>query len=179
VAFNLALIFAMSNKKVLLVDGDLRKPRLHNLLNQKNEVGFGSFLENESGLPEIIRKTDIPNLSFISAGPNHHNSSELLNTARLKVFVQSVKEQFDFIVFDNSPIGVVYDAAIIGAHADFNLVLLRLNYSKANEIAQINKMGRDGLLKRVMVAVNGSKQMKSYGYYTEGTKRVKSKKEVA
>jgi len=175
VAFNLALIFAMSNKKVLLVDGDLRKPRLHTLLEQENDKGLGSFLESETEITEIIRKTDIPNLSFVSAGPDHHNSAELLNTERIKTFVQSVKEQFDFIIFDNSPIGVVYDAALIGAHADFNLVLLRLHYSKGNEIAEINKIGHDGILKRVMVAVNGVKQGKSYGYYTEGAKRSKKK----
>lgn len=177
VAFNLALIFAMSNKKVLLVDGDLRRPRLHTLLNQENEAGLGSFLEGEAAFTEILRKTDIPNLSFVSAGPNHHNSAELLNTNRIKAFVQTVKEQFDFIIFDNSPIGVVYDAALIGAHADFNLVLLRLHFSKRNEISEVNKIGHDGILKRVMVAVNGVKQGKSYGYYTEGSKR--TKKEVA
>ena len=69
---------------------------------------------------------------------------------------------------------MVYDAALIGAQADFNLILLRLNYSKHNEIAEINKIGHDGILKRVMVAVNGMPQVKSYGYYTESTRRKKA-----
>jgi capsular exopolysaccharide synthesis family protein len=175
VAFNIALIFAMNNKKVLIVDGDLRKPRLHSILRQDNAIGLSLFLERKVELKDIIRKTDVPNLSFVSSGPILSDSSELLNTNAIRDFVQAVREQFDFIIFDNAPIGVVYDGSLIGRHADINLILLRLNYSRKKEIAAINKIGHDGILKHVAVILNEVKQTESYGYYTEEGKSKKTK----
>jgi hypothetical protein len=69
----------------------------------------------------------------------------------------------------------VYDGVLICVQADFNLILLRLNYSKRKEIAAINKIGREGILKNVMVAVNGIKQVKGYGYYSEDSTKKKNK----
>jgi tyrosine-protein kinase Etk/Wzc len=173
VAFNLAVTVAMGKKRVLLVDGDLRRPRLHGILHQKQEHGLSDFLSGKNSLKEVVRATEIHNLSFVSSGSAHENSSELLNNGVLKEFIEKAKEHFDYIIIDNSPIGVVYDPVIIGMYSDFNLVLLRLNFSKGEEIDAINKIGHDGILKNVMVAVNGKKESKGYGYYTEDTKSVK------
>ena len=167
VAYNIALLFAMGNKKVLLVDGDLRKPRLHLLLDTDPGKGLSSYLEGRDEIKDIIQPTDVPNLSFVPTGPTRLNSSELLYSSRVKLFIDSVRDKYDFIIFDNSPIGLLYDGILIGAQADFNLILLRLNYSKSKEINSINKIGREGILKNVMVAVNGIKLEKGYGYYTE------------
>ncbi len=170
VAFNLALIFAMTNKKTLIVDGDLRKPRLHTIVGQDNSIGLSTFLDGKAKLEDVIRETKIPNLSFVSSGDVHESPAELLNSSMIKTFVESVRQQFDFVIIDNSPIGLVYDATLIGAQADFNLILLRLNYSNKSEISAINKIGYDAILKNVMVAVNDIRQVKGYGYYAEESK---------
>jgi capsular exopolysaccharide synthesis family protein len=175
VAFNTAIIFAMNNKKVLLVDGDLRKPRLHTILKQDNTVGLSLLLDRKVELKDVIKKTDVPNLSFVPAGPIFNNSSELLNTNAIRDFVQAAREQFDYIVFDNAPIGVVYDGSLIGRHADMNLILLRLNYSKKKETAAINKIGYEGILKHVAVVLNEINQAEGYGYYAEEGKSRKTK----
>ena len=167
VAFNLAIIFAKSNRKVLLVDGDLRRPRLHKILKQDHENGLSGFLDGSKDLSEIVRKTNIDNLDFVSSGDAHFDSSELLNNGRIKTFIDLVKNQYDYVIIDNSPVGIVFDPVLIGVHADINLILLRLNYSKREELSAINKIGFDGVLKNVTVAVNDIKQSFGFGYYTE------------
>ncbi len=173
VTFNLALIFAMGKKKVLLVDGDLRKSRLHEILNLDVEKGLSDYLQGDSSLKDIVRPTDIPNLSFVSSGSLYENSSELLNNGALRDFITQVREQFDYVIIDNAPFGVVYDPVIVGIYADFNLLLIRLNKSDGEEIDAINKVAQDGILKNVMVAINGKKQIRGHGYYTEDTKAEK------
>jgi tyrosine-protein kinase Etk/Wzc len=167
VAVNLAMIFAMSNKKVLLLDADLRKPRLHRILHIENEYGLSTYLSGEKSADEVIYLTDIKNLHVVTTGNVNLNSFELLNNGMIKTFIETVKDGYDLIIIDNSPFGVIYDPIIVGANADFNLVLLRLNYSKKDEIDAVNKVGNDGILKKVMVAVNGIKQGKGYGYYKD------------
>jgi capsular exopolysaccharide synthesis family protein len=178
VAFNLAVIFALGKKKVLLVDADLRKSRLHKILEMDSEIGLSNFLHGEyTELAEVVKSTEIPNLSFVAAGSNHDNSSELLNNRVLRDFIDQAKEQFDYVILDNAPFGVVYDPVIVGMYSDFNLLLVRLNHSDEEEIDAINKIAHDGILKNVMVAVNGKKQIKSHGYYTEETKSDGTKNE--
>ncbi len=178
VTFNLALIFAIGKKRVLLIDGDMRKPRLHSILGQEVEVGLADFLEGKNSIEEIIRPTEIENLWFVASGSTHENSAELLNNGLIKDFLSQLKEQYDYIIFDNAPIGLVYDPVITGMYSDLNLVLLRLNYSKGEEIDAINKIGHDGILKRVMVAINGKVQAKGHGYYTEDSKSEPTKSEA-
>jgi len=172
VALNIALIFAINGKRVLLIDGDLRKPRLHHVLNSANEVGLSSALQYETPLNSLVCRTNAQNLSFISAGPLVMNPSELLNTDVLGKLIAALKPNFDLIVFDNAPIGVVNDAMLIGMHTDVNLFLLRLNHSGKEQLNRINKIRREAILKNVMVAINGVKQMKGYGYYNEDIKVV-------
>lgn len=178
VALNLALIFAIGKKKVLLVDGDLRKSRLHKVLNQEVEIGLSDYLQGNNSLAEIVRPTEITNLSFVSSGSLYDNSSELLNNGVLRDFIAQAKEQFDYVIIDNAPFGVVYDPVIVGMYVDFNLLLIRLNYSNSEEIDAINKVAHDGILKNVMVAVNGKKQVKGHGYYTEDSKPETTKLEA-
>jgi capsular exopolysaccharide synthesis family protein len=178
VALNLALIFAIGKKKVLLVDGDLRKPRLHKILNQDMEIGLSDYLQGNNSLAEVVRPTEITNLSFVSSGSLYDNSSELLNNGVLRDFIAQAKEQFDYVIIDNAPFGVVYDPVIVGMYVDFNLLLIRLNYSNSEEIDAINKVAHDGILKNVMVAVNGKKQVKGHGYYTEDSKPETTKLEA-
>jgi capsular exopolysaccharide synthesis family protein len=170
IAVNLALIFAMSRRRVLLIDADLRKPRLHSILNVKNESGLNSFLAGKTSVSELVNSTGIENLDIITSGISSLHSAEYLNQNIVQLMINELRQKYDYIIIDNSPIGIVYDPMIIGGNADFNLILLRINYSRKDEIDSINKLGQEGILKNVMVAINGVKQRKSYGYYTEDTK---------
>ena len=167
VAVNLSLIFAMSGKKVLLIDGDMRKSRIHKLLNAENKVGLASYLRGGFSPSQIVITTKIPNLDFVSAGEGSEGASESLRRESVGELLDVYRKEYDLIVVDNAPFGIVYDPFVIGTNADFNLILLRINYSKKTHIDIINKLGREGLIKKIMVAVNGVKQSQGHGYYTD------------
>jgi len=170
VAVNLSIILAMSDKRVLLVDADLRKPRLHKIVGIENEEGLSNYLGGYTSVQSIIKTTSFKNLDMVPSGATYYNSAELLNSGKIKSFIDEVRQLYDFVIIDNSPYGIVYDPLLVGANTDFNLVLLRLNHSKKEEIYAINKLGHEGILKKVMVAVNGVKQNKGNGYYTEDSR---------
>ena len=172
VALNLALVLAISNKRVLLIDADLRRPRLHTVLKGKNAKGLGDYLNNKAHINEVIQPTFHEGLYFVSAGTIPNNPAELLNNGLITEFLDSVKEQFDYIVFDNSPVGIVSDATIVGMNADVNLFLVRLNYSMKENLEELNKVYHEGILRNVLVAVNGLKQRPGYGYYNEDRKKL-------
>lgn len=172
VALNLALVMAISNKRVLLIDADLRKPRLHTVLKGKNAKGLGDFLNNKAHVNEVIQPTFHEGLYFVSAGTIPNNPAELLNNGLLTDFLESVKDQFDFVIFDNAPIGVVSDAMMVGLNADVNLFLVRLNYSMKENLEELNKLYHEGVLRNVLVAVNGLKQRAGYGYYNEDRRKL-------
>jgi tyrosine-protein kinase Etk/Wzc len=172
VALNLALIFAVSGKRVLLIDGDLRRSRLHHVLKSRNDIGFISLLQGKESATRTILKTSAANLYFLPAGPTQMNPSELLNGPLLEQIVKALRAQFDYIVFDNAPIGVVNDAQMIGQQSDVNLFLLRLNHSGKDQVNFINRIYHERTLRHMMVAVNGVKQSKGYGYYNEDMKLI-------
>jgi tyrosine-protein kinase Etk/Wzc len=176
VALNMALVMAISNKKVLLVDADLRRPRLHTILKTKAEVGLSNYLNGKSKMDDIIVSTQYQGLSFVPAGPLPFNPSELLNNGLISIFIQAMKNKFDYIVFDTAPFGVVSDATMVGLNADINLFLLRLNLSKKENADAINKVHNEGVLRNVLVTVNGVKQQQGYGYYNEEARKPKEVK---
>jgi tyrosine-protein kinase Etk/Wzc len=170
VSFNLALMFAQLKKKVLLIDGDMRKPKLHKVMGLQLDNGLSEYLKGEREIKKIVRSSPFPNLSFISAGELQPDSSELLSNGQIQLLINTLREEYDYIIIDNSPIGIIHDSSIIGAQADANLFLLRMNVSEFDEINEINKIGRQGIMRGVMVALNGKKHAKGYGYYSEGGK---------
>ena len=139
VSFNLALMFAQLKKNVLLIDGDMRKPKLHKVLGVSLDNGLSEYLKGERPLEKIVRSSQFPHMSFISAGELQADSSELLSNGQIQLLINTLKEKFDYIIVDNSPIGIIHDSGIIGAQADANLFLLRMNVSEFDEINEINK----------------------------------------
>lgn len=176
VALNMALVMAISNKKVLLVDSDLRRPRLHTVLKTKSEVGLSNYLNGKSKFEDVVMQTQYQNLSFVAAGALPFNPSELLNNGSILNFIQTARTRFDYVVFDNAPFGVVSDGTMVGMNADINLFLIRLNHSQKDHIDQINKIHNDGVLKNVLVTVNGVKQQRGYGYYNEEARKPREAK---
>lgn len=172
VAFNLAVIFNLQKKKVLLIDGDLQKPRLHLIFNQKLEGGLSDFLKGTLKKETLVRKTEFESIDFISSGTIFDDSSEMLTVDKLNEFLDDFKTKYDLILFDNSPFGLVNDTRIIGSCAAINLFLLRLNHSRRSEIQEINRIGKLSILKGITAAVNG-KQMETNHYYYNSTPSTK------
>lgn len=174
VSVNLAASIATNNKRVLLVDADLRKPRIHDILGCKNDIGLTSFLNGESSIDESIVPTKVKGLSFTGSGPKASYPSELLNNGFLEIFINQAKDRFDYIIFNNAPVYIVNDAMTVVPFSDMNLFLLRMKSSTKNQLAYINQIAQEGIIKNMAVALNnvthenyGVFEQKGHGYYNE------------
>lgn len=129
VSINIALAFAAFGKKTVLVGFDLRRPAIFQDLGLQNEVGVSSYLTDKSTLNEIIQKTRAENLDFIAAGPIPPNPVEVIASGKTNEFIQILKKQYDLIVIDSAPIGVIADTFLLMNYADMNIFLVRQNYT--------------------------------------------------
>lgn len=167
---NLAAILALNNEKVLLVEADLRKPRLQTIFSINKEVGLSSYLMGKASLEEVTYPTRIKGLSFIPAGAIPTYTSELLGNGKLGEFIKIVKSQYSFIVIDSVPTDILSDAAIIAKYADINLYMLRLNHSKKDQLNSVNKIAEEEVMHNMTLVVNdissrvSKKKLKEYGY---------------
>ena len=126
VSSNLAISFAQANKKVLLIDCDLRKGRLHKLFNLPNLNGFSTLLTDElENYKKYIRKTHIKNLSIIPRGVYPPNPSELLGSQKCKDLIVALKSKYDIIIFDGAPCNGVTDSVIMSTNVDETLIVAR------------------------------------------------------
>jgi len=118
ISANLAVVLAQLGKQVLLIDGDLRKPRLHEVFGVPNRVGLVSYLTGSATEEAVILPTQVANLSFTPSGPMPPNSSELLSSERMLDFVAKAYQRFDFVVLDSPPALPVTDATVLASMAD-------------------------------------------------------------
>jgi len=114
-AVNLATMIANGGEKVLLVDCDVRKPRIHTIFNLDNKVGLSHFLLGKSSIDEIINYSGIDNLYLITSGGTINRSTELISLRNMKLFMEKVSLQFSTIIFDTPPVTLVTDAAVLSS----------------------------------------------------------------
>lgn len=160
---NLATVLAQMGKPVLLIDADLRRPRLQKIFNDRSAAGLVNFLAANASLDEIIQPTQIPNLSVILSGPTPPNPSELLASERMKQLIQSARGQFAFVIFDSPPVMAVTDAIVLAAYAD-GVVLCVQGGQTPREIVQraAERLRQSNL--PVLGAILNNVDLHSYGY---------------
>ena len=162
---NLAIAFAQLEKKVLVIDSDIRKPRIHRIFKIGNTGGLSGCLAGKLELKDAIQKTFIKNLCFLPAGPTPPNPSELLNSAKMKEMLEEVKKTFDIVLLDTSPILAIIDAVIISTLVESTIMVLR-----AGEVTRKPFMSAVGELKRgnahiMGVVFNGLKASEGKYFY--------------
>lgn len=124
VAISLAISLAQSGKRVLLIDTDLRKPRVHKALGRSNSRGVTSVLVDEALLKSAIQTTDVPGLDLLPSGPIPPNPSELLHTKQFRALIEEVSRLYDHVLLDSPPLGAVTDAAIIAPQVSAVIIVL-------------------------------------------------------
>jgi succinoglycan biosynthesis transport protein ExoP len=122
---NLAVSFAQLEGRVLIVDGDLRKPRMHKVFKARNTVGLAGFLTGKVAYEEIVQKTSIDRIWLIPSGPHPPNPAELLNSKRMRDLVKAVREKFDIVLVDAPPALAVIDPVIISSLSDITVFIIR------------------------------------------------------
>jgi len=137
VSLNLASSIASVGYKTILVDCDLRRPTLHIKLKEDNSRGLSNYMIKKASIEDIIRNTAIPNLDFISAGPVIPNPSELMESGVLDHLINQLKTQYDYIVIDTTPVGIVADAILMMKYASKVLMVIRNNYTRKDVFANV------------------------------------------
>lgn len=164
ISVNLATIFAMMGKRVLLVGLDLRKPRIQKVLSIENNVGMSTYLSGEGSTDEIIKKTNIPNLFFAPSGPIPPNPAELIETDLMLEFLRKTKEEFDYVIIDTPPISIVTDALLITSLVDANVVVVRQRFTSKNTLNLIQDLYTEKKLKNPGIIINDINLSGYYGY---------------
>ncbi|NOQ74002.1 MAG: polysaccharide biosynthesis tyrosine autokinase [Crocinitomix sp.] len=165
VALNLAGIFALSGKKVLVIDLDLRKPKVHHGFGVENTEGMSSVFANKINWKECVRNSEIDGLSFITAGPIPPNPSELIIRGDLDNLLEEFKGEYDLILIDNPPVGVVSDGVLIMNKADCPIYVFRSNYSKRIFTERVGELLNSNKVSKLFVLLNGvDLKRNGYGY---------------
>ncbi len=152
---NLAIAMAQANRRVLVIDADLRAPVQHRLFGLSDRTGLASVLDGTDTLDEAIRHTGVVGLDVLPAGPIPANPAELLNTPAFNDHVNDLADRYDMVLIDSPPVTAVTDARILAASADASLLVVRLGSSTRHQ----TERARDGLrgvgARLIGVAVNG------------------------
>ena len=169
VSSNLAISLSLLGKKVVIVGLDIRKPGLNKVFNiSRKERGITQFLTNPSmDLMDLVQVSDISkNLSILPGGSVPPNPTELLAREGLEKAIESLKKNFDYVILDTAPVGMVTDTLLIGRVADLSVYVCRADYTRKAEFTLINELAENNKLPNLCIAINGlDLQKKKYGYY--------------
>ena len=169
ISANLAISLSLLGKKVVIVGLEIRKPGLNKVFNiPKKEHGITQFLTNPTiNLMDLVQPSDINrNLYILPGGTVPPNPTELLARNGLEKAVETLKQNFDYVVLDTAPVGMVTDTLLIGRVADLSVYVCRADYTRKAEFTLINELAENNKLSNLCIAINGlDLQKKKYGYY--------------
>lgn len=162
-SLNIATVFALSEKKTVIIGLDLRKPKLFDEFNLTNDVGVVNYLIKQKTIDEIINHTHIPFLDVILSGPIPPNPSELIMSYAMKELIQELRSKYDYIILDTPPVGLVSDALEIAQYSDVTLYIVRQNFTKKEMITLLNNRVKRGELNNTSIILNGFQNKAKYG----------------
>ncbi len=167
-SINLGVTLSMVDKKVIIVEFDLRKPDLIKGINMKYEKGVSDFLTNDNlDLDHLIKPSGVsPNLFVLGCGKLPDDPSDLLMNYRIKELFDLLRKKFDYVIVDTSPIGLVSDAFSIAPYVDASIYIIRYNYTEKTQLNILDDICENEKLKNLMIVFNDAKKenMKAYGY---------------
>jgi tyrosine-protein kinase Etk/Wzc len=167
VSGNLALVLALAERKTVVIELDLRKPKLAQAFNlPEGNPGITDYLLGNASTGLIIQKhPELANLSIISSGSAIDNPSELIEQSNLKNLIQFLRENYDDVIIDSPPVHLVTDAIVLSSLADITLYVVRQGYTSKSELDFINEMKDKDLLNNIQVVFNSIQRIKhGYGY---------------
>ncbi len=166
-SINLATSFALNGYKTIVLEFDLRRPKVHQEFGYKNILGISSYLINNAMVSDIIKSTSIDNLDLITAGPKPPNPGELINSGKTNELLELLKEMYDFIIIDSAPVGVVSDTFLLMKHSEVNLFIVRQNKTEREAFNNtIKKLATNGIdnITLLLNDVDAKKESMKYGY---------------
>jgi capsular exopolysaccharide synthesis family protein len=171
ITMSLAISLAQSGKRILVVDTDLRRPRLHRTLGKTGVRGVTTVLVGQHTAKEALQETDVPNLTLLASGPIPPNPSELLHTDQFRLLITELAKGFDHVILDSPPLAAVTDASIIAPQVDSTILVINAQRttrdavrSALRQLRDVNVQVTGGVLNEVDLAAQ-SYGAGSYYYY--------------
>jgi len=165
VSLNLAGIYTMADKRVIVLDLDLRRPKIHLGFNAENKIGMSSILAEKANWKDCIQNSEIEGLDFITAGTIPPNPSELILNGKLDQVIEELKTIYDIVIIDNPPVGIVSDGVKVMNDSDCPIYVFRANYSKRKVVHQVSKLLNEDKVKDLYIILNDVEfNSGSYGY---------------
>lgn len=157
VSVNLAMTYALTGKKTLVIGADIRRPALAHRFNLNNQRGLTTFLSGqERDINSLIYKSDVnPNLYILTAGPVAPNPNELLMAPAMEKMMKKLREEFDYVIIDSAPVGIVSDTFLMLRYSDLQLFVTRANYSSSRGLRVLHQAVKLKKFDNVYIVLNG------------------------
>jgi capsular exopolysaccharide synthesis family protein len=169
ISTNMAAVLALAGKKTIILEFDIRKPKVLSGLHISKRPGITNYLMGKATLEELITSVpDYENLSVLACGPIPPNPSEMLLDQKVSELFEKVGKMFEVILIDTAPVGMVSDALTLSKFADCTLYLVRQGHTFKKQVALIDELYRESKLPKVSIVINDVKNKPGYGYYGYG-----------
>ncbi|MFH3795480.1 polysaccharide biosynthesis tyrosine autokinase [Acinetobacter baumannii] len=165
ISTNLATIFAQGNKRVLLIDADMRRGYMHKYFDVDVKPGLSELLSGQADLQKVLHKTQVANLDVITRGKSPTNPSEILSSNQFKELLEQLQSQYDHIIIDTPPVLAVTDGIIISQYTDVNLIVARYAKSQMKELElTVNRFEQAGVKVNGFILNDIQRASAGYGY---------------
>ncbi|MDQ9010691.1 polysaccharide biosynthesis tyrosine autokinase [Acinetobacter gerneri] len=165
ISTNLATIFAQSDKRILLIDADLRRGYLHKYFNQETAPGLAEYLNGLNELPQTIHSSQVANLDIMTRGKSPANPAELLSSSKFKEMLEKLSDMYDYILIDTPPVLAVTDGIIVSQYAGVNLIVARYAKTQIKELElTVNRFEQAGSKVNGFILNDIQRSSNSYGY---------------
>jgi capsular exopolysaccharide synthesis family protein len=177
-SLNMSTVFALNGHRTVLLEFDLRRPKIYHEFTSNNMIGISSFLIDKASIDDIILPTPIENLDFIPAGPAAPNPAELINSERTAELLDKLKEMYDYLIIDSAPAGILTETMILMKHSDLNIFVVRLNKTIKQALKRTLKSLGNNKFQNISMIINDiytDRESYKYGYdkkyYTDDKRR--------
>ncbi|MHA6725564.1 CpsD/CapB family tyrosine-protein kinase [Macrococcoides caseolyticum] len=164
-AANIAVAYAQAGKKVLLIDGDLRKPTVQYTFETKNVFGLSNLITDQIGLEQAVQNTQVENLSIMTSGPIPPNPSELLASKRFKELISNFEEHFDMIIIDTPPVLAVTDAVIMSNVVDGTILVTNIEINNKHHLVKAKEVLHKSEANILGIILNNVEKSSKDDYY--------------
>ncbi|MFY0626456.1 MAG: polysaccharide biosynthesis tyrosine autokinase [Reichenbachiella sp.] len=165
IAVNLGAIFAYSGKKVVIVDLDMRKPKVHKAFQaEQSKKGISTILIGRHKMKECLQQSDVENLNFIQAGTTPPNPSELILSSHFDELLETLKKEFDVVILDTPPVGLVTDGILVMKKCDLPIYVVRSEYSRKSYAKAAQRLIQNNHFNHISVILNSVRSKGQYGY---------------
>lgn len=165
ISINMGITMTLAKKRVIILEFDLRKPKIAHYLGLPNDGGISGYLAGMCGLENVIKASGIhENLYIANCGAIPPNPGELLVSDKCRQLFEELGEMFDVIIIDTAPIGMVSDALILSQFASTNLFIIRQSYTVKDQVRMFDVLHKDGKIQNPAIIFNGVEFLRKYGY---------------